>query len=78
MGVFTKMNNIHQYLEHIQAEMYLDLVGVIIIALNKNGEITLLNKKGYEVLEYKDEELTGQNWFDKCIPSEIDCTEQKN
>ncbi|MFX1365236.1 MAG: PAS domain S-box protein [Promethearchaeota archaeon] len=65
------MSEFHQYLEHIQAELYLDLVGVIIIALNRNGEITLLNKKGYEVLEYKEGELIGQNWFEKCIPPRL-------
>jgi len=55
--------------EQIRANLYLDLAGVIIVALNKNGEITLLNKKGYEVLEYNDGELFGKNWFDTCLPS---------
>lgn len=55
--------------EQTRAELYLDLAGVIIVALNKNGEITLLNKKGYEILEYNDGELIGKNWFDICIPS---------
>ena len=49
---------------------YLDLVGVILVALNRVGTITLLNKKGYEILGYKEGELIGKNWFDVCIPKE--------
>ena len=40
-----------------RAELYLNLAGVIIVALNKDGIITLMNKKGYEVLEYEEGEL---------------------
>ncbi|MFX1426552.1 MAG: PAS domain-containing protein [Promethearchaeota archaeon] len=49
---------------------YLDLAGVIILALNREGTITLLNKKGYEILAYEEGELMGKNWFDICIPKE--------
>ncbi|MFX0073722.1 MAG: PAS domain S-box protein, partial [Candidatus Hermodarchaeota archaeon] len=49
-------------------ELYLDLAGVIIIALNREGKITLMNKKGYDVLEYKEGELIGKNWFELCVP----------
>lgn len=49
---------------------YLDLAGVIIVALTREGNITLLNKKGYEILAYEEGELIGKNWFDICIPKE--------
>ncbi|MFW9942318.1 MAG: PAS domain-containing protein [Candidatus Thorarchaeota archaeon] len=49
---------------------YLDLAGVILVALNREGNITLLNKKGYEILHYEEGELIGKNWFDVCIPKE--------
>ncbi len=52
-----------------RAELYLDLAGVIIVALNKDGIITLMNKKGYNVLEYDDGELIGKNWFETCVPT---------
>ena len=38
---------------------YLDLTGVIIVALNSKGDINLLNKKGYETLGYEEGELIG-------------------
>ncbi|MBY8983580.1 MAG: PAS domain-containing protein [Candidatus Lokiarchaeota archaeon] len=47
---------------------YLDLAGVILVAINREGTITLLNKKGYEILGYKEGELLGKNWFEICIP----------
>ena len=40
------------------------------MALNREGNITLLNKKGYEILGYKEGELIGKNWFDICVPNE--------
>ena len=49
---------------------YLDLAGIIIVAINREGTITLLNKKGYEILAYNEGELMGKNWFDTCIPKE--------
>ncbi len=47
---------------------YLDLAGVFIVALNEEGNITLINKKGYEILDYKEGELNGKNWFETCLP----------
>ncbi len=53
--------------EREKAELYLNLVNVIIVALDRNGIITLLNKKGYEILEYEEGELIGKNWFETCL-----------
>ncbi|MFX1281334.1 MAG: PAS domain S-box protein [Promethearchaeota archaeon] len=52
-----------------RADMYLNLAGVILVALNRDGNITLMNKKGYEILEYEEGELDGYSWFEKCVPS---------
>ena len=38
--------------------------------MNREGNITLLNKKGYELLAYDNGELVGKNWFDVCIPKQ--------
>jgi two-component system phosphate regulon sensor histidine kinase PhoR len=54
-----------------RAELYLNLAGVIIVALNKDGIIILMNKKGYEVLEFEEGELLGKNWFTTCIPPQL-------
>jgi two-component system cell cycle sensor histidine kinase/response regulator CckA len=58
-------------LERNRAQEYLDIAGVILVGVNENGEISLMNRKGYEVLGYQEGELVGQNWFDTCLPSQI-------
>lgn len=54
--------------ERDKAQKYLSVACVIIVALNEKGEVTLINKRGSEVLGYKEEEIIGKNWFDFCIP----------
>lgn len=49
-------------------QKYLDIAGVIIVALNKQGNITLINKKGCEILGYDESDLIGKNWFEHCLP----------
>jgi len=56
--------------ERDRAEMYLDMAGVIFLALDTEGRITLLNKKGTEVLKYPHEEIIGKSWFD-IIPQRV-------
>ncbi|MFX1279374.1 MAG: PAS domain S-box protein [Promethearchaeota archaeon] len=57
--------------EREKIQLYLDTVGVVVVALNKEGEITMINRKGCEVLEYTEEELIGKNWFLHCLPISI-------
>ncbi len=49
------------------SEQYLNIVDVIILALNKRGEIILANKKVSEILGYSQDDLLGMNWFDNFI-----------
>jgi PAS domain S-box-containing protein len=53
-----------------KAEMYLNLVNVIIVALDRDGNISMINQKGNEILEWNNRELIGKNWFDNCLPSQ--------
>jgi len=54
--------------ERNKAQQYLNIAGVIIVAIDKRGTVTLINKKGCEVLGYKEEEIIGLNWFDLGVP----------
>ena len=49
-------------------QRYLSLVEAIIVTLDPNGIITMLNRKGCELLGYKKEDILGVNWFKKCLP----------
>jgi PAS domain S-box-containing protein len=57
--------------ERDQARQYLRVAGVMIVALDADGHITLINEKGCEILGYRQEEILGRDWFDVCLPREI-------
>ena len=57
--------------EQGRAKIYLDIAGIIFLALNTKGEITLMNRKGCEILGYKQEDIVGKNWFDSFLPANI-------
>ena len=54
-----------------RAQQYLDIAGVVFVALNTEGEITLINRKGLDILGYTEEELLGKNWFKSCMPARM-------
>ncbi|UCH95288.1 MAG: PAS domain S-box protein [Candidatus Aminicenantes bacterium] len=57
--------------ERNRAQMYLDIAEVILVALDKNGNITLINRKGCRILGYENGALIGKNWFETCLPPHI-------
>lgn len=54
--------------EKDKAQGYLDIAGVILIVLDTQQKVTLVNKKGCEVLGYEENEILGKNWFDNFLP----------
>lgn len=54
--------------ERDRAQSYLDLVGVLIIALDRYGTITMINRRGAEILGCKEKLILGKNWFDTFLP----------
>ncbi|MDD3375191.1 MAG: PAS domain S-box protein [Candidatus Omnitrophica bacterium] len=50
------------------ARQYLDIAGVMMVALDIEGNIILINERGCEILGYRKEEILGQNWFDLFLP----------
>lgn len=56
--------------ERDKAELYLQVAEVILVALDSDGTIKLINRKGCQILGYIKAELLGKNWFELCIPVE--------
>jgi PAS domain S-box-containing protein len=54
--------------ERDRAQRYLDIAGVIMVALDEKGRIKLINREGCTLLGHEEAKLIGQNWFDKCLP----------
>jgi len=57
--------------EKERAEEYLNIAGVMLATINADENITLINKKGCEILGYEEGELIGRNWFDTLIPQRM-------
>jgi two-component system, LuxR family, sensor kinase FixL len=54
--------------ERDRAQRYLDLVNVMIIAVDRAGRITLVNRKACELFGYPEHELLGKDFFAACQP----------
>ncbi|MGM0770557.1 MAG: response regulator [Halobacteriota archaeon] len=65
-----KIKQLHNSLiaERDQAQNYLDVAGAILLALDKDQNVTLVNRKGCEILGRSEEEILGRNWFDSFLP----------
>jgi len=54
--------------ELTKVQTYLDVAGVIMVALDTDGNIILLNRQGCDILGCTVARVTGSNWFDLFIP----------
>lgn len=58
--------------EKERARLYLDIVGAIVVALDAEGRIELVNRRGLEILGYNSaDELVGRDWFSTCLPDDV-------
>ena len=53
------------------AQKYLDIAGVMMVALDVEGSVTLINRKGAEILGFAEDELLHKNWFEACLPDDV-------
>lgn len=57
--------------ERDRAQTYLDVAEVMLLALDIHGVVTMINRKGQEILGYTEQELVGVDWFELCIPPDL-------
>ena len=53
-----------------QIQNHLDRSGMMLIALDRGGDIIWLNQSTCQTLGYHETELRGKNWFTTCLPQE--------
>ncbi|MBI5195524.1 MAG: PAS domain S-box protein [Nitrospirae bacterium] len=58
-------------LERNRAQDYLDIVGVMIVVIDSDQNVSLINKYGAKLLGDEADEIIGQNWFDNFIPERM-------
>ncbi|MBL8352728.1 MAG: PAS domain S-box protein [Burkholderiaceae bacterium] len=56
--------------ERDRARQYLQVAEAILVALDEQARITMLNRKGCQLLGYQPGELEGRNWFQTCLPGD--------
>ncbi|HKJ76881.1 MAG TPA: EAL domain-containing protein, partial [Gammaproteobacteria bacterium] len=55
--------------ERDRIQRYLDVAGVMLLALNRDGRVALINRFGLELLGYqRREEVEGRDWFENFLP----------
>lgn len=57
--------------QHERAQRYLDIAGVMFIALDENGNVVLANKKACEILGCGERQVIGKNWFRHFLPERL-------
>ena len=57
--------------EKEKAQQYLDVVGVMLIALDTSGHVTMVNRKGCEILGYQEGDILGKDWFEHFLPDKV-------
>ncbi|MDD5440461.1 MAG: diguanylate cyclase, partial [Candidatus Omnitrophica bacterium] len=67
----TEYNRIQRQVraERDKAQLYLDLVGSIVVSLDAKGKVTLINKMGAEILGYRQDDILGKSWADHFVPA---------
>ena len=54
-----------------QTQQYLDIAEVIFLSLDLSGTVSMVNKKGCQVLGFRENEIIGRDWFNLCIPENV-------
>jgi len=67
------LQNLQQSRDQIVREMektrnYLDVAAVIMVVIDSEEKVTLINRRGCEILGYPREDILGKNWFDNFVP----------
>jgi PAS domain S-box-containing protein len=55
--------------EKEQAQLYLDIVGTIIISISRDHTVSMVNQAGCRLLGYNEDEIIGTNWFSRFLPA---------
>jgi PAS domain S-box-containing protein len=55
--------------ERNKVQRYLDVAGVIMLVVDADQRISLINRKGCELLGADEQDIVGKNWFDEFVPA---------
>lgn len=58
-------------IERDKASSLLNIVGTMVVALDKQGVVYLANRRVCEVLGYAEKDIVGKNWFNDFVPARM-------
>ena len=62
--------------ERDKAQQYLNIAEVILIATDEEDRVNLINRKGCQIMGYKEEEIIGKKWPGDFVPEEAKAFER--
>ncbi len=68
LKLMNKLGSAEAELRNIK-EHVMEVVGVMVVSLDKAGVVMFINRKGMEILGRSQEDIIGKNWFDAFIPA---------
>ncbi len=71
LAIMRQRAKAKMHLEKNKAQIYLETAKVLMLALDKQGNITLINQRGCDILGCRKKEMIGKNWFDNFLPDDI-------
>ncbi|HXY53446.1 MAG TPA: MASE3 domain-containing protein [Nitrospirota bacterium] len=57
--------------ERDRAQHYLDVAKTLLVIINADQRVSLINRKGCDILGYPENEIIGKNWFDFFVPARM-------
>jgi len=51
-----------------KAQHYLNTAEVMLVAISADGKVSLINRKGCQILGYEQDEILGKDWMDSFLP----------
>jgi len=57
--------------ERDRAQTYFDMAGTMLLAIDVQGKVSAINKKGCEILEYDEKDIIGKDWFNNFTPERM-------
>lgn len=55
--------------ERDRTRSYLDVAGVMLVVVSRDGVIEMINRYGAKLLGYTESDLIGRNWFEMIVPA---------
>jgi PAS domain S-box-containing protein len=57
--------------ERDRTRSYLDIAGVMLVAIRRDGVIEMINQYGAKLLGYAENDLIGRDWFQMVVPTTV-------